>query len=171
MGVFMASAAFRRTEKTDWAALKPQIEALFQGIGGLTHNLESEGPGYAVVSPFGDLGPAQSALTAKLSALTGDYAVLTHCCDSDFALLELYRSGELVEKSYVGECFEDYEEFGDYDQPDTANWLPLLTDASRAPELEEALGEVDIFAEDNLRLLSELTGLPIFDDELVFGME
>ena len=55
-------------------------------------------------------------------------------------------------------------------EPVPTNWLPLLVDQSRLPELEQALGEVDVFAEDNLRLLSEVTELPIFDDELVFGM-
>lgn len=171
MGVFMASVAFRRTDKTDWEKVKPRIESMFKGLDGLTDNLDSEGPGYAIVSPYGDMGMFLAELPEKISALTGDYAVLANCCDSDFDMLELYRGGELLEKCYVGECFEGYEEFGDYDRPNVQRWLPLLADASRVQELEEALGEVDVFAEDNLRLLSELTGLPVFTDDLVFGME
>ncbi len=171
MGVFMASVAFRRTDDTAWENVKPQIEAMFKGLDGLTDNLDTDGPCYAIVSPYGDLGMFLADLPARISALTGDYAVLANCCDSDFDLLELYHNGVLLEKSYVGECFEDYDEMGDYEQPNAAHWVPLLIDPARAEELKLALGEVDVFAEDNLRLLSELTGLPVFDDKLVFEME
>lgn len=169
MGVFMASVAFRRTEKTEWEVVKPQIEAMFKGLDGLTDNLDSEGPGYAIVSPYGDMGMFLADFPAKISAMTGDYAVMASCCDSDFDLLELYHNGKLVEKSVLGECYEEFEDLEDCAQPDAANWIPLLTGPEAVEELKQALGEVEVFAEDNLRLLSKVTGLPIFDDELVFA--
>ena len=171
MGVFMASVAFRVTQQEKWTALKPQIESMFKGLDGLTDNLDSDGPGYAIVSPYGDMGMFLAELPEKISKMTGDYVVFASCCDSDFDLLELYHNGEMLEKCYIGECFEGYDEMGDYEKPDLEKWKLLLQDQSRLPELEQALGEADVFAEDNLRLLSELTELPIFDDKLVFGAE
>ena len=170
MGVFMASVAFRITEKNNWEVIKPQIVSMFKGLEGLTDNLDSDGPGYAIVSPYGEMGMFLAELPEKISKMTGDYAVFANCCDSDFALMELYHNGTVVEKSCIGECYEEFEDFVGSTEPVPTNWLPLLVDQSRLPELEQALGEVDVFAEDNLRLLSEVTELPIFDDELVFGM-
>ena len=170
MGVFMASVAFRITEKNNWEVIKPQIESMFKGLDGLTDNLDSDGPGYAIVSPYGEMGMLLAELPEKISKMTGDYAVFANCCDSDFALVELYHNGTLVEKSCIGECYEEFEDFVGSTEPVPTNWLPLLVEQSRLPDLEQALGEVDVFAEDNLRLLSEVTELPIFDDELVFGM-
>ena len=169
MGVFMASVAFRITEKNNWEVIKPQIESMFKGLDGLTDNLDSDGPGYAIVSPYGEMGMFLAELPEKISKMTGDYAVFANCCDSDFALVELYHNGTLVEKSCIGECYEEFEDFVGSTEPVPSSWLPLLVEQSRLPELEQALGEVDVFAEDNLRLLSEVTELPIFDDELVFG--
>lgn len=171
MGVFMASVAFRRTDKTDWEHVKPQIEAMFKGLDGLTDNLDSEGPGYAIVSPYGDMGMFLADLPEKISSLTGDYAVFANCCDSDFALLELYRGGKLVEKSVVGECYEEFDDFVDAREPNPANWSVLLKDGMELTTLAGAFSEDSGFAEDNLRLLSKATGLPIFDDELVFAAE
>ena len=171
MGVFMASVAFRVTEKNNWSVIKPQIESMFKGLDGLTDNLDSEGPGYAIVSPYGDMGMFLAEMPEKISRMTGGYVVFASCCDSDFALLELYRNGTLVEKSCIGDCYEEFEDYDGSTEPAVFNWMPLLADKGRQAELEQALGEVDVFAEDNLRLLSELTGLPIFTDELVFGMD
>jgi hypothetical protein len=170
MGVFMASVSFGITEKNNWEVIKPQIESMFKGLDGLTDNLDSDGPGYAIVSPYGEMGIFLAELPEKISKMTGGFAVFANCCDSDFALMELYHNGTLVEKSCIGECYEEFEDFVGSTESAPSNWLPLLVDRSRLPELEQALGEVDGFAEDNLRLLSEVTQLPIFDDELVFGM-
>ena len=172
MGVFMASVAFLAPERNRWTEIKPQIKEMFKGVDGLTDNLDTDGFGYGIVSPYGDKGMLLAELPEKISALTGGWAVFANCCDSDFALMELYHNGTLVEKSCIGECY--YEEFEDFDgctEPDVSNWMPLLLDAGRLQELELALGEVQVFAEANLRLLSILTGMPIFDDTLVFGEE
>lgn len=171
MGVFMASVAFRCTDKTDWVHVKPQIEAMFRGLEGLTDNLDSDGPGYAIVSPYGDMGMFLADLPATISALTGDWAVFANCCDSDFSLLELYCNGKLVEKSVIGEMYEEFEDFEGACAPSYDNWAQLLLPEFEAELLQMALGEVAVFAEDNLRLLSKVTGLPVFDDALVFGQE
>lgn len=171
MGVFMSSVAFRITEQNNWTVIKPQIEAMFKGLDGLNDNLDSDGPGYGIVSPYGDMGMYLSELPEKISALTGGYVVFATCCDSDFNLLELYHNGTQVEKSYVGGRFRDYGEMGEYSKPVLSNWLPLLADPKRKRELKKVLGKVWLFAENNLRRLSALTCLPIFDDALVFGMK
>ena len=117
----------------------------------------SEGSGSTVIK-VGTSGP-----------LTGDYAVMAMCVDSDYNMMELYRSGELLEKSCIGECYDEYaEEFG-YGEPDLEKWVPLLLNSGRLEDLKEALFDVDVFADGNLRLLTELTGLPILDDEMMMS--
>lgn len=169
MGMFMASVSFRCADRERWTVVKPQIEELFLGLDGLVCNFDSEGPGYAIVSPYGDMGMFLAELPPRISALTGDYAVMATCVDSDFDLLELYHNGALLEKSYIGEIFEEFDEFPELDKPDAEKWALLLHNPDDRIALENALADVDVFAEDNLRELTKLTGLPIFDDELMFG--
>ena len=168
MGVFMASVAFRVTEKNNWAFIKPRIESMFKGLDGLTDNLDSNGPGYAIVSPYGDMGMLLAEIAPKVSVLIDGYAVMAMCADSDFDVLELYRCGELVERSCVG---ERYEEIEDLTEPDPDNWMPLLRNPDERAALEQALFEMDVFAEDNLRMLTRLTGYPIFDDGMMLAAE
>lgn len=171
MGTFMASASFRRTEKMDWQQLKPAITEMFQGIDGLVSNLDSEGNGYAIVSPYGDLGMFLADLPARISRLTGDYAVLAVCVDSDFAMLELYLDGRLMERTSIGNVYDDIDELAGCGKPELALWKPLLMDITNAGQLEKALLGNEIFVDDQLRVISTLTGIPVFDDELVFGSE
>ena len=171
MGVFMSSVAFRCGAKTDWEVVKPQIRAMYQGLAGLVDNLDSEGPGYAIVSPYGDLGMYLAELPGKISALTGDHAVFATCCDSDFAMLELYRDGALVEKCVIGEMYEEFAEFEDSAAPNLEVWAQLLPEGA-SQELLMAAFEMngwDVMG--NLQLLSKATGLPIFDDGLVLGLD
>ena len=48
-------------------------------------------------------------------------------------------------------------------------WKALLTNPERLDELSDALYAEEIFVEDQLRVISALTGMPIFDDNLVYG--
>lgn len=169
MGVFMASVAFQAPRQEEWTVIKPRIEALFKGLEGLTDNLNAASSGYAIVSPYGDMAMLLAELPAKISAMTGGFAVFANCCDSDFSLLELYHKGALVEKSCIGELYEEFEDFEDAAAPSVDHWLPLLQPGFDEQMLKSAFDEDFVFAEDNLRLLSKVTGLPIFDDELVFG--
>lgn len=169
MGMFMASAAFSKPEEALWQEVKARLFDFLSKQEGFTNNLESQGSAFAIVSPYGDGGQILAAIAPQISQLTGGIVVFATCCDSDFDLIEVYRNGGLVEKCYIGECFEGFMEFGEYTKPNIAFWKDLLVDASREDELHSALFEEEVFAEDNLRKLSELTALPIFDDTLVFA--
>lgn len=169
MGMFMASVSFRCADTEKWKAVRPEIEKMFLGLEGLVSNFDSEGPGYGILNPYGDMGMFLAELPEKISALTGDYALMAMCVDSDYNMMELYRSGELLEKSCIGECYDEYaEEFG-YGKPDLEIWRPLLTDPGRLEELKTALFEVEVFADANLCLLTELTGLPVLDEEMMMS--
>lgn len=173
MGTFMASASFRRTDSVKWSDLKPKIEAMYQDVEGLVSNLEQERNAYAIVSPYGDLGMFLQDIPETVSRLNGDYAIFCMCVDSDFALVELYYNGTLLEKSAIGEpeLLAEIEEISDLQAPDLTLWKPLLQNPEDAQDLQAAFTEDAVFVEDQLRKISELTGIPIFDDALVFGDE
>lgn len=168
MGMFMASLAFRCTDRDKWQNLKPRLEKLCAQTPGLVANLDAQGPGYVLLSPYGDMGPLLGDIVEQISTLAGDYAVMSMCVDSDFNVIELYHCGELVEKSCIGECYYELPEDLEIAAPRLENWKPLLLDESQTDMLQQALFYVDVFAEANLQALSKLTGLPIFDDKLMF---
>ena len=171
MGTFMASASFRRIDNVKWPDLKPKIVEMYQDIEGLVSNLEQEQKAYAIVSPYGDLGMFLAEISETVSQMTGDYAVFCMCVDSDFALLELYHNGQLVEKSAIGEpeLLAEIDETADLETPDIALWEPLLKNPEDVQALQSAFLENTVFVEDQLREISALTGIPIFDDALVYG--
>lgn len=171
MGMSMASVAFRCPDTQKWAQIKPWIEKDFKGVSGLVDNLDGEGPGYVILSPYGDMAMLLSELPERISHLTGDYAVFATCVDSDFCLMELYLGGELVDKGCIGEVYEELDEAGPAGQLDLESWKPLLLDETQAEALSDALFGEEVFAEDQLRKLTKLTGLPIFDDELMLAGE
>ena len=167
MGTSMASVSFRRSG--NWDTVKPRILELFAGTEGIVSNLESDGPGYAIVSPYGDMGMFLAELPQKISALTGDYAVMCVCVDSDYALMELYNGGILLEECAVGDVYDDFDDVICKNKADMRLWKALLTDPERLDELSDALYAEEIFVEAQLRVISALTGMPIFDDNLVYG--
>lgn len=169
MGMFMASLSFRCADPEKWAGLKPRLQKIAEDLPGLVHNLNADGPGYVLLSPYGDLGPVLGDMAERVSQLCGSYAVMAMCMDSDVDMIELYCNGALLERSAIGELYYDLPEEMMPSEPDLENWKPLLLDESRVDALKEALFTPEVFAEDNLRKLSALTGLPIFEDELVFG--
>ena len=75
MGMFMASLSFRCADRDKWQNLKPRLEKVIAEIPGLITNLDSSGPGYVLLSPYGDQGPVLGDLVERLSTLTDDYAV------------------------------------------------------------------------------------------------
>ncbi len=166
MGMFMASVSFRCSDREKWTQVRPWIERMFHHIPGLVTNFDDHGPGYVILDMRGYQVPELADLPERISALTGDYAVLAICNDSDFNLMSLFHNGNCLENSFIGEVYEEYEEFPELTAPDFGLWKPLLKDASQEETLRQALYGQEIFAEDNLRALTELTGLPIFDDEL-----
>lgn len=171
MGTSMASVSFRRGEKQNWTEIKMQIKEMCDGLEGLVSNLDTDTDGYAIVSPYGDMGMFLADLPDKISALTGDYAVMCVCMDSDFALLELYHAGQMLEECSAGEVYEEYEEFCCTNKADISLWSGLLTNSDNVEALTHALHGDEVFVEDQLRDLSRITGIPVFDDALVYGMQ
>ena len=171
MGTFMASVSFRRTDSEKWLDWKPKIVEMYQNVEGLTSNLEQDKKAYAIVSPYGDLGMFLASIPEAVSGLTGDYAVFCTCVDSDFALLELYHNGQCIEKSAIGQTEMLAEMYGleDVKSPDITLWKPLLQNPNDVESLQKAFTEESVFVEDQLREISSLTGVPIFEDALVFG--
>ena len=170
MGTFMASASFRRPQQSNWSELKPKIQAMYQGIERLVDDLAKEQSSYAIISPYGDMGMYLQDIPQQVSALTGDYAIFCMCVDSDFALLELYHNGQLLEKSVI-DCegiAEEMEELAELTTPALELWKPLLQNPEDEQALQTAFTEEFVFVEDQLRKISELTGIPVFDDEMVY---
>lgn len=167
MGMFMSSVAFRCNDAKQWEVIKPKILKMVEAVDGLVNNFDASETGFCVLSPYGDGGSFLAELPEKISALSGGYAVFATCVDSDFDIIELYCNGELLENSFIGHVYEEYADFYDVKAPDINLWKPLLLDDTKVEELHNALFSEEVFAEDHLRLLSELTGLPIFDDEMM----
>lgn len=170
MGTFMASASFRRPQQLNWSELKPKIQAMYQGIERLVDDLEKEQSAYAIISPYGDMGMYLQEIPQQVSALTGDYAIFCMCVDSDFALLELYHNGQLLEKSVI-DCegiTEGIDELADLTTPALELWNPLLQNPEDEHGLQAAFTEEFVFAEEQLRKISELIGIPVFDDHMVY---
>lgn len=165
MGMFMASVAFSCPDKELWRKIAPQIEEMFSGEDALFCNFQEEGPGYCIVSPYGASAALLANLPQKISTLTGGYAVFANCIDSDFNMISLWCNGENIEDSYIGNIYEEYAAFCEIHKPDVNLWIPLLIDRTKVEDLSRALLTEQILVEDNLRDLSQLTGLPIFDDE------
>ena len=165
MGMFMASVAFSCPDKVLWQKIAPQIEELLSEDDGLFHNFQEEGPGYCIVSPYGESAGCLVNLPQIISSLTGGYAVFANCVDSDFNMISLWHNGDNIEDSYIGNIYEEYTMFCEISKPDIHLWMPLLIDKTKAEALSQALLTEQVLAEDNLRDLSKLTGLPIFDDE------
>ena len=107
-------------------------------------------------------------LIAALSELTGEYAVGSVCIDSDFAALVLAKAGKQVDMGYIG------TPYGMEGVPGleltAARWQPLLQPQAEPQKLHDCLFGKFVCAEDQLRTLSRLTGLPIFDDQLLMEM-
>ena len=171
MGTFMASVAFRHPNDENWILIKNKIKELYINIDGLVSNLDEECSGYAIVSPFGDMGSFLAEIPAEISRLTNDFVVFTTCVDSDFSMMELYHNGSLLEKCCIGEIYEEFADIYEGNTPTPSLWEPMLLDQSLKSELDKALLESGMFVEDQLRTLSELTGIPIFSDKMVFGAE
>ena len=167
MGMFMTSVSFRRGNDTNWNEIKPLIENMFKGVEDLSDNLDTEGPAYAILDAYGHMSMFLSELPEIISKLTGDYAVFANCVDSDFATLELYCNGDLLDSCVIGEVYEEFSEFCEAKSPDLEIWKRLLLDEGQIDLLNHALFGHEVFVEDQLRMLTQVTGLPIFDDEMI----
>lgn len=169
MGMFMQSLSFRRPKDKTWKPLKEELTRLLSMYKMDAAQLEREQEAYGLCDPYGDtFGPETELLAAAISKATGDYAVTAQCVDSDFAVVELYHAGKKID---VGSICEPYEELGFLGKPHPDFWKPLLQDSAEEQALESALLEDAVFAENQLRELTRLTGLPIFDLDAMLEME
>ena len=171
MGMFMASLSFRKPEEAIWNKAKERILQWLSDLEGLTNNLDTDTDAFAIVSPYGEDGAVLAHSAEAISRMIQDVVIMASCVDSDFNLLEVFDRGESVEKCYIGEIYEEYEEMMDCTAPNLDFWKTLLLDADNVQELQKALFDEEIFAEDNLRKLSVLIGFPVFVDTLVFPDE
>ena len=85
----------------------------------------------------------------------GDYAFFCLCVDSDFALLEMYHNGKLVEKSAIGEpeLLAEIDELADMSTPDLTLWEPLLQNPEDAHALQTALIEETDYQNEQFALI------------------
>ena len=104
-------------------------------------------------------------LVCAVSALTGGTAIGAVCLDSDFVGVVLARNGEQMDMGYIGVPYGAEEEEGL--ELHTEQWLPLLTRPEDAAALEDCLHGGFVLAEDQLRTLSRLIGLPVLDDDIL----
>lgn len=169
MGIFMQSLSFRKPKDKAWKPLKEELTGLLSMYEMDAAQLEREQDTYGLCDPYGDtFGPETELLAAAISKATGDYAVTAQCVDSDFAVVELYHAGQKID---AGSICESYEELGFLGKLHPALWLPLLQDPGEEKALENALLEDAVFAEDQLKELTRLTGLPIFDLDAMLEMD
>lgn len=169
MGIFMQSLSFRKPKNRAWKPLKEELTRLLSMYEMDAAQLEREQDAYGLCDPYGDtFGPETELLAAAISKATGDYAVTAQCVDSDFAVVELYHAGKKID---AGSICEPYEELGFFGKLHPALWLPLLQDPREEKALANALLEDAVFAEDQLKELTRLTGLPIFDLDAMLEMD
>lgn len=170
MGLFFESICFRRPGQERWQEIKTEIAELLGtcGLDPQLLDLEQDKESYGVCGEDG-LSGCFGYVLPQLSRVTGDYALGTVCVDSDFLVVYLFRGGELVQFGTIGEPYEAIEGVEGL-LPE--KWLPLLKDGNRKEEFLRCLrGEDYVFIEDAARELSMLTGLPIIDDEALFGFD
>ena len=167
MGLFAYSLSIRRTPQMDWKNLKPRLEMFLLGKDAGVSDLSKDMPGYGMFTYYPDTGAVMPNLAERISKLTGDYVVITQIVDSDFCLAQLYYNGQELQECYIGRIYLEIWLQHRVSKPKMKLWLPLLQDVSMASQYRKALRDSSVFVENQLRSLSELTGLPIFDDELM----
>ena len=167
MGLFAYTLALRRTPKMDWTNLKPRLEMFLYGKEAAVTDLSQELSGYGMVTLSPDTGAVLPNLAERISKMTGDYVVITQIVDSDFCIAELYYNGQQVQECYIGRIYLEVWLAHMVRKPNVNLWLPLLKDQNDLPVYRKALRGGLLFVEEQLRTLSELTDLPIFDNDLL----
>ena len=167
MGLFAYSLSIRRTPDMDWDTLRPRLEMFLYGKEAAVTDLTQDLPGYGMISLSPDTGAAMPNLAQRISKMTGDYVVNAQIVDSDFALLQLYYNGEELEECYIGRIYLEIWLQCRVKKPKLSLWMALLQDTANKSEYRKALRGMSVFVEDQLRVISDLTGLPVFDDALL----
>lgn len=172
MGLSFQSFSFRRPQNCPWNECQSKLTRLFfrYGIPVADLHLDEERLAYGYCTSEYDRNIANQELLTELSRITGDYVVGASCVDSDFLLLVLLHNGQELDNGSIGHNWFA-EELGE--EPLTLSidrWLPLLQNPEEQEKLASCfLGNGYIFIEDAARDLRRLTGLPIIDDDTLFG--
>lgn len=167
MGLFAYTLALRRTPKMDWTNLKPRLEMFLYGKEASVTDLSQELSGYGMVTLSPDTGAVLPNLAERISKMTGDYVVITQIVDSDFCIAELYFDGKKLQECYIGRIYLEIWLTHRVGKPNMKLWQPLLRDSNDLQQFRKALRGGLLFVEDQLRSISELTGLPILDNDLL----
>lgn len=174
MGLFFQSISFRRPHDRPWDSICTQLKQLFfrYGIPVTDLHLDEDRPAYGYCTDDYDRMILQQTLLTRLSAITGDYVVGATCVDSDFMLLVLLKDGQEIDSGGIGAS-----DFADMLNENASKlsleaWSPLLKDPSRKDALRNCFDAANyVLIEDAARELTRLTGLPILDDDALFGQE
>lgn len=167
MGMFATTMAFRRPEKMDWEKYRPRLEDILQTLNGAVTDLSEDTDAYGYLSFDPEDGMMVPELLEAITLASEDFGVCAQVCDSDFCLLQLYHCGVLLQECALGNVYEEYAEIAPMEGPKMDLWLPLLKDEAQKDAFLEVFEQEWVFAEDGLRELAKLTGLPLLDDSLM----
>ncbi len=165
MGMSFESVVFHRPAGEAWQTLQPKLEELLQAYGLGPVYESSDGTSGVVYDTEMSAEEDMPELVCAVSALTGGTAIGAVCLDSDFVGVVLARNGEQMDMGYIGVPYGAEEEEGL--ELHTEQWLPLLTRPEDAAALEDCLHGGFVLAEDQLRTLGRLIGLPVLDDDIL----
>lgn len=167
MGLFSFNLAFRRPANQIWEASKSDIHTMFSGVDGSFTDLTIERAGYGLMSFDPETGMKLPDMALLISKMLHTYALTAQVVDSDFSVMQLYCDGNMLEESYIGTMYDEFADACPLDIPNLELWKQLLLDEGKTDLLAEALHEESVFVEDQLRKISELTGIPIMENGLM----
>lgn len=170
MGLFLGSVAFHCPVGGNQETLIAWLEQLFRKYDLDLMQEIQRGKNWGVYDTEMACEGSILDLACDVSRLTGDYAVGALCVDSDFVELGLFLDGVELDHSYMGRVYEEFCEVMGTEvapKPDLDQWRKLLLRPEDAEALEACLYGEYVLVEDGLRTLSELTGFPILNDDLM----
>lgn len=171
MGMFMQSVSFFRPN--DWQQKRVIVETLMDasGIDMVCSNLAEESSAYGIVDAYGSKGPIFEELAQSISEKMGGFVVYAICVDSDFDILTIFCDGEILDRSVIGNVCEEMLDGMPVGEPKLSCWKQLPGCDDKVAEMQAVMYGEEVFAEDHLRKLSTVTGLPIFDDGIFEAAE
>ncbi len=167
MGLFSFNLAFQRPADQIWEASKSDIYNMFSGVDGSFTDLKLERAGYGLMSFDPETGMKLPDMAQLISKMLHTYALTAQVVDSDFSVMQLYYDGNMLEESYIGVIYDEFADACPLGIPNLELWKQLLLDEGKTDLLAEALHEEAVFVEDQLRKISELTGIPIMENGLM----
>lgn len=171
MGMFVNTVSFLRPKDGSWDVKRLRIREAMEHF-----DLEPEEirlhdceKGCCLLDLYGEYGGVFRGLAECISQILGDFSVFASCVDSDFNQLVLYHNGQELDCCAIGNVYDEFMEMGLVGKPDLTQWSRLVSDGVEQEKLKDVLLGRETLAENQLRELSGLTGLPIFDDKAFFA--